>query len=197
VGTFLTATIVLAAIVQAVSAVAIALLTKRLVSATNQYTEATSDSLKLSREELKLNREEFERDWRPDLRIAEIQGAEFGGVSLRVANLAKPAALVTRLKIGTGGCSHENRTPQSVESYPLPLLVPGGQIIEQFWIESKLEEYRLVHGPGLDGMSSWESALNISLIYVCAGRENETPWLDCTITFRGRGVHSVLSDVAK
>lgn len=108
--------IALAAAIQAVSAIVIAVLTYFLVRGTNKYAATTERIL--------------EMDWKPDLRIAEIQvvGTD---VILLAANLAKPAALVKQLKIGTGGVSKKNHPPQDIEAFPMRLLVAGGEIKER------------------------------------------------------------------
>lgn len=181
-----TATLAVAAIVQAVSAAFVAWLTRRLVRATNKYAE-TAEKL------LKVNQEQFERDWRPDLRIADIQRIGSTQVFLRLANLAKPAALVKELKIGTGGRSPRNHPPQDIERYPLIYLVPGGQVCEQVWIQLELGRYRQKYNPppAPSNRSQWQVSMSIAVVYDCAGRENQTTWLDCVVSYEDQTVTNV------
>ncbi len=184
--TLLTAIVAIAAIVQAAAAVIVSRLTRRLVSVTNEYAETTEKLLKL-------NREQLERDWRPDLRIAGIHRSGSEQVFIRVANLAKPPALVKQLKIGTGGRSNENHPPQGVESYPRTFIVAGGQIYEQVRIESELGQYRQKYSPPPvpPTRSPWQSSMNIALVYDSAGKENQTLWFDCSIDFEDNKVTNI------
>lgn len=121
--------------VQAAAAVAIVGATVWLAVINKRYVKITNEALEISRRQ-------FAQDWQPDLRIAEVQRLGSLQVFLRLANLAKPAALIRQIKIGTGGRSQGNHPPQGVETYPKSLLVPGGQISEQIWIHSELSQYR-------------------------------------------------------
>lgn len=139
------------------------------------------------------SQEQFEQDWRPDLRIADIQRLGGEQVFLRVANLAKPAALVKQLKIGTRGRSRENHPPQDVETYPLTLLVPGGQIHEQVWIHLELGKYRQKYNPppSPPRRSPWQVSMSIALVYDSARKGNQTRWFDCSVDFEDNTVTNV------
>jgi hypothetical protein len=177
-----------AAIIQAVSAAIVALLTIFLVGATIGYAR-TAEKL------LRLSHEQFERDWRPDLRIADMQRSGPGQVYLKVANLAKPAVLVKELKIGSGGRTKEQRPPQDVDTYPLILLVPGGQIYGgDAWIHPFLGAYRQKHSapPTPFRRTPWETWLNIALVYDAAGKTGQqTVWFDCVVIFEDLTVVNV------
>lgn len=169
-----------AAIIQAVSAAIVALLTIFLVVATIGYARTATKLLRL-------NREQFERDWHPDLRIAEIQRIGSAQVYLKVANLAKPAVLVKQLKIGSGGRTKDGMPPEDVDTFPLIILVPGGQIYGgDIWIQGMLGAYRQRHSapPTPFQRSSWQTWLNIALVYDAAGKiGQQTGWFDCVVTF--------------
>src|SRR6267154_875504 len=76
---------IVAAVIQAVAAVVIARLTGKLERVTERYANSTDAAVRASQEH-------FEREWRPDLRIADVQVVGVGQVFLRIANLAKPPA---------------------------------------------------------------------------------------------------------
>ena len=164
--------IVASAAIQDISALAIVYLTWKLAEATKRYAETTDELLKL--------------DWRPDLRIASIDAIGVD-VFLRIANLANPAALVKQLKIGTGGRLRMNQPPQDVEAYSLPLLVGGGEVVEHHnTIQSFLGKYRQKYNPPRGpGQDTWQVGMSIALVYDSGGKENQTPWFDCMVTFSG------------
>src|SRR5947209_18785372 len=56
----------IAAAVQASAAVVVARLTKRLERVTERYANSTDEAVRVSRDQ-------FQREWRPDLRIADVQ----------------------------------------------------------------------------------------------------------------------------
>lgn len=129
-------------------------------------------------------------DWSPDLRIADIYISN-QQVLLKVANLAKPTALVTKLKLGTGGRSG-SVAPQGVETYHLNLLIPGGQLDEHGNIDAELVKYREKYSPVSESHSPWETSMNISLVYDCGGKKKiETEWRDYTVNFIGYRVTGV------
>lgn len=169
-----------AATIQAVSAVIVAVFTVVLVAATVWYARTAKNLLRLSHEQ-------FERDWRPDLRIADMQRIGEAQVYLKVANLAKPAALVKELRIGSGGRTQQGTPPQGVLNFPLILLVPGGQIYEgDIWIQPMLGAYRQKYNapPTPPRRAPWETWLNIALVYDAAGKTGQqTAWFDCVVTF--------------
>jgi len=171
---------------QAISAWLVVRLTRRLASATDEYARTTKDALKLSADQ-------FERDWRPDLLIAEIILRERGNVFLRAANLAKPAALITQVKIGTGGKTEQSIEPQDVKVWRSVHLVPGGQTAE-VKIDLELSDYRQTLGPRLPPLPAsqfWQTRMNVALVYDSAGKENQTGWFTCSVGFSGIQVHSV------
>src|SRR6266446_4966668 len=109
--------------IQAVSAIIVAVFTIVVVLVTLWYARTAKNLLRLSHEQ-------FERDWHPDLRIADMQRIGSAQVYLKVAILAKPAVQVKQLRIGSGGRTKQGQPPQDVDTFPLILLVPGGQIYE-------------------------------------------------------------------
>ncbi|SRR6266852_3516128 len=122
---------------------------------------------------------------RPDVRIANIQRVGSEQVLLSVANLARPAALVKSLLIGTGGRREQGITPQGVESFPLRFLVTGGQIREDQTIHMQLGEYRRKYSPPpppVGARSQWQASFSVALVYDCAGTEKQTPWRDFSAT---------------
>lgn len=177
---------VIAATVQAVSAVVIAVLTAWLVKATKDYVDTTEEALRLSREQ-------YERDWHPDLQIAEVLTYGPGAVVLRVANLAKPAALIKRIRIGVDGKAQTGVEPQRKAEYPLAVLVAGGQIADQIRVDKQLGLYRDAYGPERNPphVAMWRTVLNISLVYECSGTELRTPWIDCDAQFRNSAVSNI------
>jgi len=185
--------------VQAVSALVVAILTSFLVSLTRRYVKGTNDALALSRDQLELvggqaseqkralelSREQFEREWQPNLRIADICFSP-GQACLLLANLARPAALIKELKIGTGGSSRQDIQPQDVDSFPMTHLAQGGQIYEWARIHEQLSNYRGRHNPPPVPLnrSQWQSLVNVAVVYDCATEEDiQTEWFDCTVDF--------------
>jgi hypothetical protein len=164
--------------VQALCAIGILVLTAALVCATIWYA-------RLTRRAVALTTQQFERDWSPDLRIADIQYSGSGLVNLRIANLAKPAALVRLLRIGTGGRVLQNIPPQDVMDFPLVLLVPGGQTHDDYSIHGEMGLYRTKYSPPPvpPGRSPWSAGLSVTLVYDCAGSEHQTPWFDFSADF--------------
>ncbi len=167
------------------------LLTLVLAVATLWYAVSTHKLLRLSREQ-------FEREWRPDLRIADVQSTSnpqnlMRETNLRIVNLARPAALIKELKIGTGGRSQKGVQPQDVETFSITHLVPGGQIYDAVMVHAELGEYRKTRNPvPFPGSKSPSQAImNIALVYDCAGAENQTPWFDCTADFEDYVVTNV------
>ncbi len=132
----------------------------------------------------KVNQDQFEREWRPDVLIADVQISS-GQVNLRVANLAKPAALIKELRIGTGGRTRQGIQPQDVDSFPVTHLVAGGQIYDAARIHKELGQYRERHNPAPVPLSrsTWQSAMNLALVYDSAGAVKQTQWFDCTVEF--------------
>ncbi len=177
--------LVAAAIIQALSTTAVVWLTCRLARATDQYAK-TAENL------FRLNQDQFEREWRPDVRIADVQ-ISAGQVNLRVANLAKPAALIKELRIGTGGRTRQGIQPQDVDSFPVTHLVAGGQISDAAKIHSELGQYRERYNsaPVPLSRSGLESAMNLALVYDSAGAEKQTQWFDCTVEFEDYTVTNV------
>jgi hypothetical protein len=106
-GTFLQTA---AAIIQAVSAVAIVILTIRLARATNKYAELTHDSLELARKQ-------FEREWLPywHIRLSLDTLDMAYALRLHVRNMSKNSARVTHLLL------QREMQPQSRAQWPLDL----------------------------------------------------------------------------
>jgi len=177
---------IVAAVIQAVAAVVIARLTGKLERVTERYANSTDAAVRASQEH-------FEREWRPDLRIADVQVVGVGQVFLRIANLAKPPALIKQLKIGTGGRSEQGVAPQDIEIFPFVLLVTGGQVQDQSKIERELGIYRQKHNPPPIPLrrSPWEANLNVALVYDSAGIETQTEWLDFNAEFMDNIVTSL------
>lgn len=166
------------AAVQALCAIGILLLTAALVCATIWYARLTGKAVALTTEQL-------QRDWSPDLRIADIQYIGNGHVNLRIANLAKPAALVRLLRIGTGGRALQSLPPQDVMNFPLILLAPGGQTRDDQSIHGEMGLYRTKYSPPPvpPSRSPWTAGLSVALVYDCGGKEHQTPWFDFSAEF--------------
>ena len=189
----------IAAAIQAVSALAVAVLTYFLVSFTRRYVKRTEEALRLSADQLQLareqleeqrrflqlSREQYEREWQPDLRIANIQRVGGEQVLLSVANFARPAALVKKLLLGTGGRAEQGTAPQGVESFSVRFLVSGGQIREDIAIQLYVGEYRRKYSPPqapVGQRSQWQAGFSAALVYYCGGKDNQTPWRDFSAT---------------
>lgn len=188
-----------AAAIQAVSALAVAVLTYFLVTITRRYVRQTEEALKLSANQLQLaheqleqqkyflqlSKEQYEREWQPDLRIANIQRVGGEQVFLSVANFARPAALVKKLLIGVGGRAEQGITPGDVENFSVRFLVPGGQIREDIAIQLHIGEYRRKYSPPqapVGQRSQWQAGFSAALVYYCGGKDNQTPWRDFSAT---------------
>jgi hypothetical protein len=132
-----------------------------------------------------LTTEQFERDWSPDLRIADIQYSGSGLVNLRIANLAKPVALVKLVRIGAGGSVLQNIPPQDVMDFQVVFLVPGGQTRDDKSIHGEMGLYRTKYSPPPvpPGRSPWTAGLSVALVYDCGGKEHQTPWFDFSAEF--------------
>jgi len=193
--------------VQAISALFVAILTGILVWLTRRYVQGTNDALALSRDRLELVREEaqeqktalglakeqFEREWRPNLRIADIRFSA-GNAKLLLANLAKSAALIKVLRIGTGGRARQKIQPQDVDSFAIAQLVSGGRIDDAVMIQTHLSKYRGDHNPPPmpPQRSQWQANMNIAVVYDCGKEEDvETQWFDCVVEFEDFTVTSV------
>jgi hypothetical protein len=184
--------------IQAVSAVVVAILTGLLVWFTLKYVRVADDALALTRDQLHIIREQvaqeksaldisleqFTREWRPHLTIARIDHLNNSSVTARVANLARPSALITELVIeqrGHGG-GPESRTYSKAE------LVPGGEVGD-ISIYSELLLYRREQSPFTSGVPTWQASLRAKFTYDCGFIEQlATNWRDFSVTFRGTDI---------
>lgn len=188
--------------IQALSAIVVAILTGLLVCLTRRYVKETDQALNLARDQLRTMREQsaeqkrgldlafeqFEREWRPNLRIADVERWE-GTIRLRLVNLAHPAAFVKELRIGTGG--NRETPPQGIEAYPMVDVVPGGEIYDDARISTFLSNYRGKYRrpPEPLARSQWQSIFSLAVVYDCATQSNiRTDWFNCSVTFEDYAV---------
>lgn len=162
-----------AGVIESISTLVIAVLTIILAYFNWESTNATQDALRQAREA-------FESEWRPDLRIASVQTANLDA-HFTLANLGRSAALVKRVRIGAGSGSNE---PQDIAEYPVSCLVKAGEFSPEGALASRLRQYGVEHLPQGGPRGTWQVALNIALLYDCAGKEGiPTPWFRCSVEF--------------
>jgi hypothetical protein len=146
------------AIVQAVSALAVAYLTYRLVLATDLYARIT-------REALGLNTRQYERELLPNWHIS-FAPAEAGVAWLRIFNLSRSSARVTHLFIRV-----ESENEPESRRFPLDLGMPSahreitGDIAP--CIVETVNPY-IVNG-------DWNGVLEIGVVFLLAGASEPRP----------------------
>jgi hypothetical protein len=175
--------------IQAISSLAVAILTVFLVSFTRRYVKRTGEALEITRDQLRLlehqvkeearalalSREQFEQEWKPDLRIAFMGHSRETQAFAKVANLAKPSALVTGIRvIAEGG----EQCDMAV--YPQSELILGGMAVE-IPVQRELIRYRQTKS--CSTAIRQEAKMKISFTYYCAGRTLETDWYSCSASF--------------
>ena len=180
-----TGVIALAAVAQAVATAFVGRLTNRLAASTDAYAQTTNDALELSRDQL-------ERDWRPDVRIADIQRRGPGDVVLSIANIARPDVLVKQIKMRRVRRPDEAINAQDDLEKRLVALVPGGQVLE-VTITIQMSNCRGVWNapPDPPQRSVWKTDVDLALVFESARGENQTPWFNCAVTFSDWQVISI------
>jgi hypothetical protein len=174
--------------IESLSTLALALLTVVLAYFNWRLARDTSAALTLARNEFELAqeqahvaKEQFEREWKPDLKIAGFRNSQ-PTPTFSLANLGRSAALVKRVQIGTG--SGTTAAPQDVVPYSMYCLVQAGAICETNSVAENLRRYAESHIPNGSSIGTWQAAMNVSLMYDSAGKiDLETPWFPCTVTF--------------
>lgn len=172
--------------VESFSTLAMALLTFvlaafnwRLASDTHAALELAREEFRLSQEQARIAQAQFETEWRPDIRIAEIRTGN-GAVELTIANLARSAALIKQVKIGTGGAT--GLEPQDIAEYPFTVLVKAGEIEAAKGIRHPMQAYMQQHLPQTGPRGTLQVVLNLALIYDCAGQSNIVgEWSRCNV----------------
>jgi hypothetical protein len=186
--------------IQAVSAAIVAVLTFFLVIFTLKYVTAANEALQLAADQLKLvrdqveqeksaqelTREQFEREWEPGLRIAVVEQLDARRTHAKVANLAKPSALITAMRIGAGEGHQQNSV-----TYPRSDLVPGGDVRE-LEVLTELVRYRDQFYPitPVQGVTHpLKIVIRIVFTYDCgSGRQIDTSWYNFSVYFRDREI---------
>lgn len=160
-----------AAAVQALAAVAVALLTIALVVVTGVYARITRGALQLSRQQ-------FEKQWKPDLRIMATPELPQGRVKLEMFNMAIHSALVTHLVLEFG----EGNGARSGQ-HTFKHLVPGYGSREAEISNLVLHSARTLHKDLVDTetVDRREFALRISVRYCCAGETSDSPSISCRL----------------
>jgi hypothetical protein len=175
--------------IQAISSLAVAILTVFLVSFTKRYVKRTGEALEVTRDQLRLleqqvkeearslalSREQFEQEWKPDLRIAFIGYSRETQAFAKVANLAKPSALVTGVRVIVEGGEQGD-----MAVYPQSELILGGMAIE-IPVQRELIQYR--QAKSYSTATAQEAKTRISFTYYCAGRTLETDWYSFSTSF--------------
>lgn len=165
--------------IQTIAVAATLILTLVLVATTIRYTQVT-------REALRLAQRQFDREWKPDLRMAAINKIDPINAQLEVANMSKATAFVSAMRIGTG-----RGQQQDIETFPASLLVRGGDV-GTLLVTEELSLYRRKKGPKpFIEDSTWECICGISLIYDCAGQTINSPWFNFVVNFHELQVVSV------
>ena len=190
--------------IQAISAVIIAVLTFFLVCFTRRYVNAATKALRLATNQLQLvrdqveqeknalelTRKQFERDWQPDLRIALVERLDTLHTYARVANLAKPSALITAIRIGAGEGHLQERL-----TFPRSDLVPGGDA-RDLPIKTQLVIYRERIYPltPITGVRPvLQILIGIAFTYDCGSeRQVDTPWYDFNVRFQDRDIFEII-----
>lgn len=182
--------------IQALSSVAVAVLTLFLVSFTRRYVHRTGEMLDVTRDQLRLleqqakeearalalAHEQFEQEWKPDLRISLVWRPNQDGVSAKVANLVKPSALITAIRIASG-------SSKDIVTFPKSDLILGG-VATEIAVKSELLQYRELKNPSAP---IWETGqIGISFIYYCAGRTLETDWYHLSVSFKDQSIERVV-----
>jgi hypothetical protein len=183
----LTGVIAFAAIVQAIAAGFVAKLTSKLTSATERYAKTTDEALALTANQ-------FDSDWRPDLRISDIQRRGTGQIVLIAANLARPAVLVKQIKIRRIKNPSEAQTPTDTIQDPLGAFVPGEEYRE-LSIEAPMRNCRMTWSPLPQPpvqRSFFKTEMELALVYDSARGEGQTAWYGCYMSFADQQVVDIV-----
>ena len=200
-----------AAAIQAIATLLAALFTALYVYLTFRYVKRTGEAIGLTRKQLeeqraslallreqveqqkqslKLAEKEFEREWEPDLRVALVERPDAKQTFARLANLAKPSALITGLVLEqVGGPTRDT------ETYPRSDLVPGGEA-RDLSVKTELIHYRGKYYP-LTGMSGARPVLQmqmgVAFTYDCGnGRKVTTQPYTCYVRFQDWEIISLI-----
>ena len=190
--------------IQAISAAIVAVLTFFLVLFTLRYVKAANEALKLATNQLQLvrdqveqektalvlTRQQFDREWEPDLRIAVLAHLDSQRTHAKVANLAKPSALITAMHVGAGE-DHK----QDIATYPRSELVPGGDA-RDLQVRTELIRYREKYYPltPIQGVRPvCQILIGVAFTYDCgSGRQVNSPWYNFYVRFQDREILEII-----
>jgi hypothetical protein len=173
-----------AAWIQAASAVAIVLLTALLAWTTYRYAKATDEAVRLSRDQ-------FEREWTPEVRVADvvILNRNPREASAKVANLSRQAVLIVGLRISKGDGDR-----QDIATYRRGDLISGGTF-DNLTIHQELGAYRGRYYPVSQASelpSPLEARIQISLEYLWGGMKLTTDCFAFSVLYRGLDIVQVI-----
>ena len=137
-----------------------------------------------------LTRQQFAREWEPGLRIAVVEQIDARTTHAKVANLAKPSALITSMRIGAGEGHQQNSV-----TYPRSDLVPGGGVRE-LQVLTELVRYREQFyplSPVQGARPPCKITIGIGFTYDCGdGRQVDTPWYNFSVNFQDRQILEII-----
>ncbi|HUC42237.1 MAG TPA: hypothetical protein VL913_00695 [Candidatus Micrarchaeaceae archaeon] len=189
--------------IQAVSAIAIAVLTYFLAKYAYQSIKRTDKAIELSRDQLKTQqdslellkrqnedqqtalqqaREEFDREWQPELRVL-VHRTNPQDVKLDLVNLGRTAIQVQSLDIGVG-----HGTSLRVKSLEWIRLVPinesRGDNIHALLIQAMTEQLGITLGDSDGDMA-------VRVRYFSAGASHETEWTRFGVVIRRGSIDKI------
>ena len=154
---------VVSAAVQALTAIAIGVLTLRLVRSTDRYARTTDQSLRLAQQQFALTEQQFERQWVPQLHISLL--ADGQSSRLRVLNLSQVSVVITNVAIGTD-------EDEAVEPYHLDMPVSGSEANESGDITELIRRSVDRHVRN----NVWAGTLRLRTTFYVAGIARPSDW---------------------